>query len=350
MTMAAPEPSISRRHWLQVSAAIGASWAAFGCGRQVDPKEIPAPRGEKSMMYDVVIVGGGPAGLAAALTLGRARKQVLLCDAGPRRNALASHIHNFVTRDGTPPDEFRQIGRKQLETYPNVQIRDVHVDRIEGPKGNFSLHIGNELVNARRVVLCLGVIDEMLPIEGFRELWGHSIFQCPYCHGWEVRDQVWAVLALNPMIVPFAIHLRGWTRKVIVFTNANHELSPEDRERLEKAGVQVETRAIKQLVAKDARLDAIALTDGNSVSCNVLFAHPPQKHVALVNQLELALDEHGSVKVDAMHRETSVPGIYAAGDLTSRMQAAIAAAASGTHTGAVLNHELTAEMALQGLL
>lgn len=348
--MAAHEPSLSRRAWLRASAAIGASWTAFGCDHQRETKEIPALRGEKSMMYDVVIVGGGPAGLAAALTLGRARKQVLLCDAGPRRNARASAIHNFVTRDGTPPDEFRKIGRQQLETYPNVQIRDVHVDKIEGAKGNFSLHIGNELVNARRVVLCLGVIDEMLPIEGFRELWGRSIFQCPYCHGWEVRDQVWAVLALNPMIVPFAIHLRGWTRNVIVFTNATHQLSPEDRERLEKAGVHVEIRAIQRLVAKNEHLEGIALNDGTTISCQVLFAHPPQKHVAVVNGLGLVLDEHGSVKVDPMHRETSVPGIYAAGDLTSRMQAAVAAAASGTHTGAALNHELTAEMAVQGLL
>jgi thioredoxin reductase len=348
--MAADDPSISRRNWLRVSAAIGASWSAFGCGPNIEPKEIPAPRGEKSMMYDVVIVGGGPAGLAAALTLGRARKNVLLCDAGPRRNALASHIHNFVTRDGTPPEEFRKISRQQLETYPNVQIRDAHVDKIEGAKGNFSLHIGHESVHARRVVLSLGVIDEMLPIEGFRELWGHSIFQCPYCHGWEVKDQIWGVLALNPMIVTFAIHLRGWTRNVIVFTNATHQLSADDREQLEKAKVQVETRAIQKLVAKNGHLESIALTDGNTISCKVLYAHPPQKHVEIVNQLGLALDEHGSVKVDPMHRETSVPGIYAAGDLTSRIQAAVAAAAAGTLTGAMLNHELTAEMVLQGLL
>lgn len=301
-------------------------------------------------MYDVVIVGGGPAGLAAALTLGRARKHVLLCDAGPRRNAQASHIHNFVTRDGTPPDEFRKIGRKQLETYPSVEIRDVHVQSIQGSKGAFAISLGTEMVEARRVVLALGVIDEMLPIAGFRELWGHAIFQCPYCHGWEVRDQAWGCLALNAHIVPFAIHLRGWTRNLVVFTNATYELSTEDRQRLEACGIRVETKAITRLVAKGAELEGIGLADGTTVSCSVLYAHPPQKHVDLVKDLGLALDEHGSVRVDPMHRETSVPGIYAAGDLTSRMQAAIAAAAAGTMTGAVLNHELTAEMAAQGLL
>lgn len=302
------------------------------------------------MLYDVVIVGGGPAGLAASLTLGRARKKVLLCDAGPRRNALAKHIHNFVTRDGTPPDEFRQVARQQLATYANVEIRDVHVDKIDGSKGNFGVRMGQEIVHARRLILCLGVVDEMLPIDGFRELWGHSIFQCPYCHGWEVRDQEWGVLALNPAIVPFSLHLRGWTKHVTVFTNGAYELSPEERTRLEKANVHVETRAIQRFVAKEKQLESITLSDGTSISCRVLFAHPPQKHVELVQQLGLTLDEHGSVRVDPMHRETSVPGIYAAGDLTSRMQAAIAGAAAGTLTGAVLNHELTTEMALEGMI
>src|SRR5688572_18883556 len=124
------------------------------------------------MAIDVVIVGGGPAGLSAALALGRARKRVLLCDSGARRNATAEHIHNFVTRDGTPPDEFRRVGRQELATYPNVETRDVRVESVSGSRGAFRVDLASGSVETRRILLCTGMIDEMLPIEGFRELWG----------------------------------------------------------------------------------------------------------------------------------------------------------------------------------
>src|SRR5262245_55977893 len=155
-----------------------------------------AARRTSHMRYDVVIVGGGPSGLSAALALGRARKRVLLCDSGPRRNAAAGHIHNFVTRDGTPPDEFRQIGRQQLAGYPSVEVRDARVESISGTRGAFRVDLTSGVAEARRVLLCVGMVDEMLPLDGFRELWGRAIFQCPYCHGWEVQDRRWGYLAL----------------------------------------------------------------------------------------------------------------------------------------------------------
>lgn len=305
------------------------------------------------MPYDVVIVGGGPAGLSASLTLGRARKRVLLCDAGPRRNGAAVHVHNFVTRDGTPPDEFRRIGREQLDHYPNVEARADRVASISGARGAFRVQLDSEVVEARRVLLCTGMIDETLPIEGFPALWGRSIFQCPYCHGWEVRDRRWGYLARAAdasHLVPFAVMARGWTRDVVVFTSGAFDVPPESRARLEAAKVRLETAPLARLVARDGRLEAVELSGGAAVPCDVLFAHPPQRQVDLVRALGVALDDDGFVHVDPVRRETSVPGIYAAGDLTTRMQAAIAAAASGTQAAAMINVELTMELASSGAL
>lgn len=305
------------------------------------------------MLYDIVIVGGGPGGLSAALALGRARKRVLLCDSGPRRNAAAEHIHNFVTRDGTPPDEFRRIGRQQLATYPNVETRDVQVESISGTRGAFQVQLTSGTVEARRILLCTGMIDEMLPIDGFRELWGRSIFQCPYCHGWEVQDRRWGYLgraADSAHFLPFALMVRGWTRDLVVFSGGTFEVPPEVQATLAAAGIRLETAPVARLLSREHRLEAVELSDGTSVPCEVLFTHPPQQQVELVRKLGLALADDGYVQVDAMKRETSVPGIYAAGDLTTRMQGAIHAAASAGQAAAMINMELTMELAPSGAL
>lgn len=300
------------------------------------------------MIHDVLIIGGGPAGLQAALALGRARKRVLLCDGGPRRNAAAVHIHNFVTRDGTPPDDFRRAARDQLATYPNVEVRDVRVEAIDGARDRFRVRLASGTIEARRIVLATGMVDEMLPIPGFSELWGTSIFQCPYCHGWEVQDNRWGVLAVPnnaSHVVPFALMARGWTRDLVVFTNGALELAPQDRAGFETAGIRVATAPVARLVG-DKRLEAVELATGERVACDALFTQPPQRQIELVRALGVALDDDGYVKVDPMKRETSIPGIYAAGDSTTRAQAAILGAASGMQAAGALNAELTAQLAL----
>ena len=300
--------------------------------------------------YDVVIVGGGPAGLAAALALGRARRRVLLCDAGPRRNAAASHIHNFVTRDGTTPSEFRRIGRAQLEPYANVAVAEAAVEAITGSCGEFSVRLSAKLVRARRVLLCTGMIDDGIDIDGFRELWGSSIFQCPYCHGWEIQNQNFGFLSPSAEMLEFAIFLRAWTHHVVAYTDSRFEVVPAVRDRLLQAGVILDERRITRLLAPDGKLAQIMFADGAISQTDALFARPPQRHVPIVQALALALNPMGYVVVDETRRETSIPGIYAAGDLLSPMQAAIVAAASATHAASVLNHGLVFELALQGQL
>lgn len=305
------------------------------------------------MVYDVVIVGGGPSGLSAALALGRARRRVLLCDSGVRRNAAAQRIHNFVTRDGTPPEEFRRIGREQLEEYSTVQVRADRIQGISGQRGSFRVSLGAEEALARRLLLCTGMVDELLPIEGFREHWGHSIFQCPYCHGYEVRDRRFGYLALpqhDSHFLPFVLKLRAWTREVVVFTSGAFSITEEARQKLERAGIRLETGPVARLVGRAGSLESVELTDGSRVPCDALFVHPPQRQVELVRSLGVELDDDGYVRVDPMKRETSVPGIYAAGDLTTRQQGAIFAAASGTQAAAMINLDVTTELALNGEL
>lgn len=300
------------------------------------------------MLYDVFIVGGGPAGLSAALTLGRARKRVLLSDAGPRRNATAEHVHGFVTRDGVTPTDFRRLGREQLEPYGNVEVRDVAVEAISGERGAFDVRLTGGQEQARRVLLCTGLIDDLPDIDGFRELWGTSIFQCPYCHGWEAQDRPFAYLARKVEMLDFALLLRGWASDVVALTDGRYDVSTDVRQRLESAGVPLDERRITRLSPKDGRLEQVEFIEGAPLRRDVLFAHPPQHQVDVVRSLALALDSAGLVQVDEMSRETSTPGIYAGGDLVMAAQGAVLAAASGFLAAARLNQVLTAELATSG--
>ena len=304
------------------------------------------------MTYDVVIAGGGPAGLAAALTLGRSRKRVLLCDAGPRRNAAAVHMRNFVTRDGITPAEFRRIGRQQLEPYASVETREARIEDVRGTRGSFDVRLSTGSIKARRILLCTGMVDELPEIEGLGSLWGKSIFICPYCHAWEVQNRRFAYLATSQEKLDFALLLRGWTSDVIVLTHGRLIVPEDARARLKAGGVRVDDRPIARLVPSNdgLEMDRIEFTDGSSLERDVLFLHPPQHQIEIVTALGLALDAAGYVQLDPVTSETSVPGVYAAGDLLAPMQGALIAAASGTLTAGVLNHALTVELATEGVL
>lgn len=300
------------------------------------------------MLYDVIIAGGGPAGLAASLVLGRARKRVLLCDSGPRRNAAARHVQGFVTRDGVPPGEFRRIAREQLQPYPSVEVRDVAIGAIRAEGPGFIVTLDDTSLSTRRVLLCTGMVDVLPDLPGLAEVWGTSVFQCPYCHGWEVQDLPFGYLATKPLAIDWVPLLRGWSDDVTLFTDGRFDVTDAQREHLRAAGVMLEARRVERLVLRDgpdgapSELAALRLTDGTEVPRRVLFYHPPQHQTSLVTGLGLSTDDNGFVVVDAMG-QTSIPGIHAAGDLTTMMQSATMAAASGFRAAAAMNHELTVE-------
>lgn len=301
-------------------------------------------------MLDVVIVGGGPAGLAAALVLARSRKRVVVIDGGTPRNATAAYIGGFITQDRITPAQFRSVALEDLRAYPSVEIRKhTLVEAVARAGGHFIVRAGGTDITARRVILCTGVIDEPLPLAGSRALWGSTLFQCPYCHAWEHRDRAYAFLAPDPGEAAWVQLLRSWTRDVMLLTNGAFELDPATRHDLDRAGIPIEERRITGLLHEGPRLTGLALEGGAAIARDILFFRPQQKQVPVVAALGVAHDERGFVRVDAEFR-TSIPGIYAAGDLATHHHGALAAAAAGSQAAHCLNLELTLELVAQGVL
>lgn len=302
------------------------------------------------MVVDVGIIGGGPAGLAAALELGRSRKRVVVFDGGTPRNATAHAIHGFLSRDGTPPSELRHIGHEQLRAYPSVEVRaNTLVTAVERAGAKFRVLAGGTEVEARRILLCMGVIDEPLPLDGSRELWGASLFECPYCHAWEVRDRRFGFLAPSADAASWARVLRGWTKDVIVFTSGAFALPAEVRGQLVEAGIAVEERRILTLQRQRRTLTGVVVEGDVEIPRDALFFRPVQRQTPVVAALALALDDRGFVKVDHAS-QTSIPRIYAAGDMITHYHGALAAAASGSKAAHAINHELTVELVGAGIL
>jgi thioredoxin reductase len=298
---------------------------------------------------DVAIVGAGPAGLSAALALVRSRKRVALYDCWPPRNAAATEVRGFVTQDGTPPGEMRKIARDQLSAYPTFDARDDdRVTAIRGARGDFEVVSESGSLHARRVVLCLGLVDELPDLPNYRELWGTAVFQCPNCHGWEARDRRFGYLAPNDQCAEWSLLLRAWTTDLVVFTNGAFDPPASLVADFAAARIELEPRPIVGLRAVAGTLAAVQLADGSEVARDVLFVRPPQRQTPLVTSLPVRLDGD-LVWVDRTY-ETSVKGIYAAGDLMSRSHGALVAAAAGTSAAHCLDEELTRDLVLAGAI
>src|SRR5688500_7450915 len=188
-------------------------------------------------MLDVVIVGGGPAGLSAALILGRCRRRVLVCDAGNPRNRVSHGVNGFLTRDGTKPEELRALGREELTRYPDVEVRDVEVCDADREEDGFEVTLVNgERHRARKLLLATGLIEDLPDIPGFRHFWGRGTYNCCYCDGWENRDRALAVYAKGDKGVGLAVEMLIWSRDVILCTDGPADLGDEDKARLDRHG------------------------------------------------------------------------------------------------------------------
>ena len=294
----------------------------------------------KEDAYDVVVVGGGAAGLSAALVLGRARRRVAVIDAGAPRNAPAAHMHGFLSRDGMPPADLLAEGRDEVAGY-GVELVNDQVLAIEP---GFVVRVaGGRTVTARRILMATGVGDELPDVPGVRQRWGKDLLHCPYCHGWEVRDQPLGVLGALPGSAQHALLVRQWSDDVVFFVHTYH-LMPAEQRQLEARRIRVVPGEVARLVVQDDRLTGVELTDGRMVARTAVFVRPGNlpHDDGLLAGLGCERNEAGFPLVDGTGL-TSVPGVWAAGNVADPRAQVITSAGAGSAAAIAINADLVQE-------
>ncbi len=299
-----------------------------------------------SDLYDAVVVGGGAAGLSAALTLGRACRRTLVLDEGRPRNAVAERMHGMISRDGIPPLELLAVARAELNRYENVGFVPARVDAISGEAGAFEVRAGDSAVyRARSVLLATGVYDALPAIEGLQEAWGRTAFVCPYCDGWEMRGKRIAVVGDGTKAVELACELRQWSRDIIVCAQGHDALDADHLEWLKATNTPLVVHAIRRIHASEGNVQRVEFEGGEEERCDaIFFSAPLRPRYPLVDMLGCKLRQDGEVEIDERGR-TSTAGVYAAGDLVTTVHQVVLAAASGVCAAMALNEDRVREEA-----
>jgi thioredoxin reductase len=305
-------------------------------------------------MFDVVVIGGGAAGLSAALTLGRSRRSVAVVDSGEPRNAPAEGVHNFLTRDGTSPRELLALGRAEVAGYGGVIVEGEVVETGRDRNGFVVTLAGGRTIAARRVLVTTGLVDELPDLPGVRELWGRDVVHCPYCHGWEIRDEPIGVLGLDPRSVHQAMLFRQLSADLVYFVHDAPPPTAEESAQLAARGVRVVPGRVSGLEVEDGRLTGVRLEDGEVV---------PRRALAVATRmvargaflaglgLKVTPDETGAgdrLEADMMGA-TAVPGVFVAGNVRNLMATVVTAAADGGNVAAMLNWDLVSEDTRQAM-
>ncbi|KAA2253866.1 NAD(P)/FAD-dependent oxidoreductase [Solihabitans fulvus] len=306
--------------------------------------------------YDVVIVGGGAAGLSAAVTLSRSRRSVLVVDAGEPRNAPAGHVHNYLAREGMAPGDLLAEGRAEVTGYGGERVGALatSAERVGGEEGDPAFRVtlaDGRTVLARRLLVTTGLVDELPCLPGLAERWGRDVLHCPYCHGWEVRDQAIGVLATGPFAVHQALLFRQLSADVVVFQHTAPELGREDRDQLAAMGIPLVSGEVAAVETTDDRLTGVLLRSGERVARQAVVVAP--RFTARtdllrglgVEPVEQLVGGHvfGTHVPADPTGATAVPGVWVAGNVTDLGAQVILAAAAGLRAGAALNADLVQE-------
>jgi thioredoxin reductase len=296
------------------------------------------------MPYDCIVVGAGPAGLSAALMLGRCRRNVLVCDGGEPRNACSAGLHNYLTRDGIRPTEFLRLAREEVERYSSVEFRSVEVlDATRSSDGFKVACADGTRFQARKLLLATGVVDELPDIEGLQPLYGLSVHHCPYCDAWEWRDQPIAVYGRGEEGSALALGLTVWSDDLVLCTDGPSGLSDAAVEELNREGIEVRENRIVRLEGHQGRLERVVFVEGEPLPRRALFVCTGQhQRSGLAGKLGCRFTRKGAVNTGSCEA-TDVPGLYVAGDSSKEAQFTVVAAAEGAEAGMAINKALLKE-------
>lgn len=295
--------------------------------------------------WDVVIAGAGPAGLSAALVLGRACRSVLVCDRGTPRSWASKRMYAYLSRDSISPARFRQIGRRELARYPDVELQDVEVIQAKR-KGRWEFEVtlsGGVRVACRKLLIATGMMDILPPIPGFERLFGHSVFQCPYCDGWEMRGKALAVYGRGQRGFEMARALTAWTDDLVLCTDGRTRLTSAERRQLERNRIRLVEKRIEALEGVRGKLQRVLFHDGERLARDGMFFNTPSRPQSrLAESLGCRYGRHGGV-LCGQYEATSVPGVFVAGNIIRDVQLSIVAAAEGARAAFGINRALTRE-------
>lgn len=294
--------------------------------------------------FDVIIIGGSYAGLAAGMALGRSLRQVLIVDNGLPCNLQTPFSHNFLTNDGRTPTEIANLARKQVEKYETVKFyQGLAIKGIKTQHGFEIQTLSGEVFIGEKLVFATGIKDIMPDMEGLTECWGISVLHCPYCHGYEARNEPTGILGNGEYGFEFSVLISNWTKDLTLYTNGESALSREQSILLKKHAIIINETPIKKLEHINGQLQKIIFEDGTSVARNILYTRVPfEQNCTIPSALRCELTAEGYLKVDAFQR-TNIHGIYACGDNTIRMRTVANAVAMGTTAGINLNREMVME-------